>query len=112
MTDFVSEASTDDHARARIVANRSVLVQVQRPQAEDPDGLLSAPVFGAKTGHDESVGLVPRIDAGLDSAHRFAVLGAVFRPMRQFLRRTFDADEETEISSDLRAGESSSISQD
>ncbi|HIO65387.1 MAG TPA: hypothetical protein EYN40_01725 [Planctomycetes bacterium] len=112
MTDFVSEASTDDHARARIVANRSVLVQVQRPQAEDPDGLLLAPVFGAKTGHDESVGLVPRIDAGLDSAHRFAVLGAVFRPMRQFLRRTFDADEETEISSDLRAGESSSISQD
>ena len=48
MTDFVSEASTDDHARARIVANRSVLVQVQRPQAEDPDGLLLAPVFRSK----------------------------------------------------------------
>ncbi len=112
MTDYVSDASTDDQARARIVANRAVLVQVQRPQAEDPDGLLLAPVFGAKTGHDESEGLVPRIDAGLDSGHRYAMLGAVFRPVRQFLRRTFDADEETEISSDLGAGESSSIGQD
>jgi len=112
MTDFVSDASTDDQARARIVANRSVLVQVQRPQAEDQDGLLLTPVFGAKTGHDESFGLVPRIDAGLDSGHRYAMLGAVFRPVRQFLRRTFDADEETEISSDLGAGESSSIGQD
>ncbi|MEE2857251.1 MAG: hypothetical protein VX949_07630 [Planctomycetota bacterium] len=109
MTDSLPEASSDDQAPARIVASRSVLMKVQQSHSEDPDGLLLAPVFKARGGNEETVGLVPRLDAGLDSGHRFAMLGAVFRPMRQFLRRTLDGDEDTELSSELGTGEPPSI---
>ena len=97
---LVPQASSDSSIPARVAANRSVLIQVQISSSEQPDGLISSSVFSSQAGADETVGLVPRIDAGLDSGHRFAMLGAIFRPMRQFLRRTFDGDEESEISSD------------
>ena len=112
MTDIVPEAFPEGLVPARVVASRSVLVQIQRSQPEDPSGLLLVPAFTAKTETGASLGLVPRIDAGLDSAHRFAKLGAVFRPMRQFLRRTFDGSDDNELSSDLGGGDSASVDQD
>lgn len=112
MTDSPADAASDDPASARIAANQSVLVTVQRSQADGPDGEMRAPVFKTRSGQEETAGLVPRIDAGLDSGHRYAVLGAVFRPMRQFLRRTLDGAEDVELSSDLRTGDSPTIGKD
>ena len=84
---------------ARTAANRGVLLKVNAQMDDDSEGTQNAHQFSSQDIQDESRGLVPRIDAGLDSAHRFAVLGAIFRPMRQFLRRNIDPLDESELSS-------------
>lgn len=91
---------------ARLAAQRSVLKGVQNFQSGARPELGQDPQFPVKSEVDDSTGLLPRIDAGLDSAHRFALLGAVFRPMRQFLRRTFDGTDEDDLSSDLYCDDS------
>jgi|GEM_PF-1152710 hypothetical protein len=106
MKEFDSEVVSGDRMLARTAANEAVLVRIQGSTAVDQEGQLLAPMVRATSGHGESVGLVPRIDAGFDSGHRFAMLGAIFRPMRQFLLWTFDGDEESEISPDLRSTDS------
>jgi len=108
MTDFNPEGHSDDLVPARVVANRSVLLQVRRSDSTDRDQQLLIPSFARQVETGDTMDLVPRIDAGLDSAHRFAILGAVFRPMKQFLRRTFDGSEDSELASDLGAADSDS----
>ena len=49
--------------------------------------------------HDSDEVRVVEVDAGLDHGHRFAMLGAIFRPMRQFLRRTIDPVEQSDLTS-------------
>ncbi len=112
MTDFNPEGYSDGLLPARVAADRSVLLQVRRSDSADSDGQLLTPLFAPQVATGDTVDLVPRIDAGLDSAHRFAILGAVFRPMKQFLRRTFDGSEDSELASDLGAADSDSILHD
>lgn len=92
---------------ARTAANRGVLLKVNAQMDDASEGTQNAHQFSSQDIQDESRGLVPRIDAGLDSAHRFAVLGAIFRPMRQFLRRNIDPLDESELSSPSESTEGS-----
>ncbi len=108
MKEFDSEVVSGDRMLARTAANRAVLVRVQGSGSDGQEGQPLAPMIRARSGQSDSVGLVPRIDAGFDSGHRFAVLGAIFRPMRQFLLWNFDGDEESEISPEMRSGDSDS----
>lgn len=105
MKEFDSEFVSGDRMLARTAANRAVLERVQGSGSEGQEGQPLAPMIRARSGHSDSVGLVPRIDAGFDSGHRFAMLGAIFRPMRQFLLWNFDGDEESEISPEMRSGD-------
>jgi|APSaa5957512493_1039668.scaffolds.fasta_scaffold05973_2 hypothetical protein len=108
MKEFDLEVDSGDRMLARTAANRAVLERVQGSGLEGREGQPLAPMIRVKSGHSDSVGLVPRIDAGFDSGHRFAMLGAIFRPMRQFFLWTFDGDEESEISPEMRSGDSDS----
>jgi hypothetical protein len=113
MKEFDSEVVSGDRMLARTAANRAVLERVQGSGSEGQEGQPLAPMIGARSAghkdsvgsHKDSAGLVPRIDAGFDSGHRFAMLGAIFRPMRQFLLWNFDGDEESEISPEMRSGD-------
>jgi hypothetical protein len=115
MKEFDSKVVSGDRRLARTAANRAVLERVPGSGSEGHEGHEEQPLApmtragsGRNDPYSDPVGLVPRIDAGFDSGHRFAMLGAIFRPMRQFLLWTFDGDEETEISSEMRSGDSDS----
>jgi len=105
--EIVPDHDPASHISARTAANRAVLLKINAPIGEAAEGMQKDHQFSSQDIQDESTGLVPRIDAGLDSAHRFAVLGAIFRPMRQFLRRNIDPLDESELSSSSESTEGS-----
>ncbi|MGE4618538.1 MAG: hypothetical protein AAEJ04_01875 [Planctomycetota bacterium] len=98
--DFTPDATGGPYLSARVAAQRSTLVRVQVPACSDSVDGGEPTAFLSRTEASPAIGLVPRLDAGLDSGHRFAMLGAIFRPMRQFLRRTFDGDDEAALSNE------------
>ena len=97
--EIVPDEAKSSRISAREAANRSVLLKVIPPDSDGPEGNRTSPDFNPGSLQDESGGLVPRLDAGLDHGHRFAMLGAIFRPMRQFLRRTIDPVEQSDLTS-------------
>ena len=74
---------------ARSVASRGALrsmSDLQSPESlKEPQGLLFKELSSQP---DHSGSLVPSLDEKLDQAHRFTLLGRIFGPISDFIRRT------------------------
>ena len=97
----VSEGSESDPAavahpqrpvRARVLASRGVLRSMKELQSPEKASGPQDPLFtewSSEVPVEGSQGsLAPSLDQELDQAHRFALLGRLFRPISNFFRRT------------------------
>ncbi|MDE0961165.1 MAG: hypothetical protein OSB09_10320 [Planctomycetota bacterium] len=90
---------------ARVSANRGVLKRVESCAKSGEVSLSRSTQGGANFGpdvdpeasRDAERGLLPLLDQGLGTGHRFEMLGGIIRPVREFIRRTIDPDEEPDL---------------
>lgn len=93
---------------ARRMAGRSVLHRIDGSDDHSTTAARNdtAPLADPRSSRrgpaaDGGRGLLPQIDEGLDAGHRFELLHGIMRPVKQFLRRTFDDEKNPDLGSSL-----------
>lgn len=90
--DAADESAQSIH-RARTLASRGSLRSLRDLQVPESTRPTNDPLFTElpEGGHAEPVRTgewVPNLDHELDQAHRFTLLGRIYRPIRNFFRKT------------------------
>ncbi len=89
----VSAESSPAVHRARMLASRGSLRSLRDLQVPDSTRPTNDPLFTElpEDGHTEPIRTgewVPNLDHELDQAHRFTLLGRIYRPIWNFFRKT------------------------
>lgn len=107
--DVEGEGTVQRPVRARVLASRGSLRSTRDLQSPQPLRTPHDPLFTDLPVADTVEqgargGLAPNLDQELDQAHRFALLGRLFRPIKNFFRRA--------LGTSLRSGNSKGSSSD
>ncbi len=89
----VAEESSQSTHRARTLASRGSLRSLRDLQVPESTRPANDPLFTElpEDEHSEPARTgewVPNLDHELDQAHRFTLLGRIYRPIRNFFRKT------------------------